>query len=1245
MKRLLLILFITLSNFQLSAQTPAHLMNQKLGMGYNFGNVMSANNEGDWAAPIEKYMIEDVAKAGFDHIRLPVRWGSHTSETAPYTIDSQWLTRVEEVIGWANQEGLIVVLNAHGEHWFLDEVSKEDEVYPQPEHWKRLLAIWTQVSHHFKNNSNDNLVFELINEPYFRMNKVLVDQLNRELLEIVRQENSNRIVMLTGGGDNAIKSPQQLDPSIFENDDKLIPWFHYYWPNTFTKYPEIEGSKPTWGSPQEYENLRRDFEEVRAWADQYNVPVYLGEFGSNNACDAQSRVRYHKAIADLSGELNFSAALWCAGPKANKMIYSREGREWTAGHIDALIPNGQKKNVLFIVIDDLNTDLFAFGNEEVITPTIDKMSEIGIQYTNAQCSYPVCGPSRASFLTGTYPERNGVTNLTLQLSETAPELTTLPEMLSRNGYRTAVVGKVFDPRNVDNDHHDIAWTDTYTDPNDYTYPEEYGPFVKGTSYRVEADMSFEIGPDNVGDDGYQDGQFADHALQYLDHFEKIDQPFFLAVGFKKPHLPFIAPKEYHDLYKGKTLTLAPFQKMPEGTDEFTYKEPTELLGYKDIPQDWDTEYNGFQNVLDLEKQQELLKSYYACASYIDAQIGKIVEKLEEIGEKENTLIVITSDHGFNLGDHNMWGKHNLLQNAAQVPLIIIDPSQILQASNRSVQLIDLYPTICDYTNTPKPTFLQGNSLYLNDQEETGYPLDLSVTYYKKNGSNGYTFKRGNDRYTMWTTSRTMSPMETAFQNVTLRHEEFYSYQSNQELETKNEIDNPNYQSRIDELRQKAQIWWTRYYGHTHQEDTDNLLIVNPNFEEGVENGWSTTHKSDAGIDYDLNSTLFPANPTLGAELDIRVNGGNFSNLTLRSDEYPIGYTVTSPKEMWITYDVYSEVDTEIRAQIQGDNGERINSDIQIISKDQLFQVSTKINVTSGMSKFRLAIQLGKTTGKIHFDNMKVTIEDDVLQQNQLAEAVEALEVGYAEGDNKNNVNKDLFLAQQSLHNTTIIWSSSDTIVVAIHDEIGQVSKNQYPHVVVLTAEISLNELKATKTFVIKVNQFYSDEMNQILEDTYLIYQEGDNAENVTDNIIIEEAISEATFDWSSSNNENASISDKEILIQRGDFDTPVDIKVVIEVGDEIAEKVFPIVIKENDKPTHLKPNKNETKIYPNPCTHVIHLKRSNSSRSEVKIFTLEGKLIHQQFITTKNEVLHLDNIGKGVYLLKMSGEVHRIIKQ
>ncbi|NLR91119.1 sulfatase-like hydrolase/transferase [Flammeovirga agarivorans] len=1105
MKELLFILSLILIVDHTNAQTPAQRMADRLGTGYNFGNVMSAPEEGRWAEAIQEGNVEDIVNAGFKHIRLPVRWDGYTGANAPYTIDEDWLNRVEEVIDWATERDLIVILNAHGEHWFLNEVTRDDTVYPDQNKWNRMLAMWEQIGHHFRNKSNDHLIFELINEPYFKMGQSLVDELNVQLLDIVRTENPNRIVMLTGGGDNAIHSPQQMNPSTFQNDDKLIAWFHYYWPNKFTKYPETTGSVDTWGSDADYEFMENNFLEVKTWADNNNIPLYLGEFGTNNECEEASRIKYHRAVVQTSENLGIPRTIWCAGSKANKMIYNRVEREFVPGHVEALteytrrstMPAGNR-NVLFIVVDDLNTDLFSFGNTEVITPNFDRLAQEGIQYQNAQCSYPVCGPSRASMLTGTYPERNGVTNLSTLLDDESPELTTLPELLKDNGYNTAAIGKVFDPRNVDDAHNGDSWTEAYKDPNSYDYPQEYGDFVQGSKYRVQSGTSFEVGPDNVGDDGYQDGQFANHAMNYIEHMGNQDQPFFLAVGFKKPHLPFIAPKEYFDLYENAELSLASIQGLPEGTADFVQKAPTEIKGYSDIPQEWSETYNGYSQVLELQKQRDLIKAYYACASYIDAQIGKVIDKLEETGQKENTLVIITSDHGFNLGDHNMWGKHNLLQNAAQVPMIVIDPSNNLRSSNRSVQLIDLYPTICDYTSIDKPEFLQGNSLFHDDTDATYYPMDLAVTFYKTDGSNGYSFKRGNERYTLWTDRKTMTPAGVEFEDITIRHEEYYRYSNAQELESSNAINNSAYQNNIQELRDLAAVWWNKYYNHAHgihtveQQkidlggeipeivtevlDPNNFIRLNPGFEIGIQNGWTYSAKENIGIVASASAGYFPGTESKAAAFEIESNGGSFSNMTLKSNQHNLENS--DAHELFIAFDVHSTSNFEMRVQIQGDNEDNVNTEPIIINANTTQRVNTSIMTTNGMNAFKFYFQLGKAEGNVYLDNVYVS---DVEEQTEVEEEVNHEEVLLAElnelsdqlsitfnaqdPQDGNGIQYNIETLPESIGDATITWTSSNDEVI---NSNGVVTQSSQEESVILTANIAKEGYAVNKEFPITV---------------------------------------------------------------------------------------------------------------------------------------------------------------------------------
>ncbi|MCK5906509.1 MAG: sulfatase, partial [Flavobacteriales bacterium] len=390
--------------------------------------------------------------------------------------------------------------------------------------------------------------------------------------------------------------------------------------------------------------------------------------------------------------------------------------------------SAQRKNVLLIVVDDLNTDQASFGNSAVHTPNIDALAQEGIQFTNTQCSWPVCGASRASFTTGTYPETNGVMNLSTELRDVSPNIVTIPQYLKEIGYTSEAVGKIYDPRCIDDAYdYPTSWSTPYN--KNYTYPEEYGPFVKG-QYRVPFPANYtkgpstEKGPDGVLDDGYSDGQIALDAVNRLNNYKNSSKPFFLAVGFRKPHTPFISPKKYWDMYDINNIDISSFQALPVGTTEIAMNnDNSEIKGYDDVRLLTSDQTKGgdftssvtidgqtFNKVLQENKQKELIMGYYATVSYIDAQIGIVMKALEDNGLKDNTLVIFTSDHGFTLGDNGMWAKHNILNNTSNVPFIIVDPNRGAGIEPRAVQLIDIFPTICDWLNIKDLEQFQGNSM-------------------------------------------------------------------------------------------------------------------------------------------------------------------------------------------------------------------------------------------------------------------------------------------------------------------------------------------------------------------------------------------------------------------------------------------------------------------------------------------------------------------------------------------------------
>lgn len=317
----------------LSAQNPCsnqpitpQEMIVKMGRGINIGNTMEAVLEGNWQNPVQEYYFDDYVNAGFTHIRIPIRWDGHTTTTAPYMVDSSWLQRVEQVVDWGLSRGLIIVINAHHEHWLLDNYTTS--------HIQRFEAIWTQVAEYFKDKS-ENLLFEIINEPYFDLSASQVNALNQNILNIIRVHNPSRIVILTGGGQNSHQAPLQI---ALPTDSFLMAYFHYYRPFSFTS-----GTNNNWGSESEKTSMRNDFDVVKTWSDVNNIPILLGEFGVDNTVNSFDRAEYFRHIADLAVSRGFAFSAWEVGT-AVKGFYNRAQSTWDNTILDALIEGGKWNN-------------------------------------------------------------------------------------------------------------------------------------------------------------------------------------------------------------------------------------------------------------------------------------------------------------------------------------------------------------------------------------------------------------------------------------------------------------------------------------------------------------------------------------------------------------------------------------------------------------------------------------------------------------------------------------------------------------------------------------------------------------------------------------------------------------------------------------------------------------------------------------------------------------------------------------
>ena len=382
----------------------------------------------------------------------------------------------------------------------------------------------------------------------------------------------------------------------------------------------------------------------------------------------------------------------------------------------------KKPNVLFIGIDDLRPELGCYGSDIAITPNLDAFAKQGLLFENAYCQQAICGPSRASILTGLRPETSGIYHNYVKFRDLNPDIITLPQHFKNNGYEAVYCGKIFHHGDKDDE---LSWSRTpATDskemknipkPTKYAKKEnrennkidrkkmfaKYGDVAK---YGLAMGISYEAA--DVPDHTYGDGYHTELAIATMkDMIEKDqDKPFFLGFGFNKPHLNWIAPKKYWDLYDRENIPLAKEKNAPENGAEMGLHASFELRVRSDIPKIGDIE----------EEQARLLKhAYLACVSYVDAQIGKIIHALEKARLRENTIIIIWSDHGFHLGDMGIWGKASNYEIATRVPLMIWTPDMPQNSQGKRtkalVELIDMYPTLCELVGLPSPSHLEGYS--------------------------------------------------------------------------------------------------------------------------------------------------------------------------------------------------------------------------------------------------------------------------------------------------------------------------------------------------------------------------------------------------------------------------------------------------------------------------------------------------------------------------------------------------------
>ena len=412
-------------------------------------------------------------------------------------------------------------------------------------------------------------------------------------------------------------------------------------------------------------------------------------------------------------------------------------------------------NVLLIIVDDLRPQLGAYGFDIMHTPNIDRLAGEGLLFRRAYAQWPVCGPSRASLLSGLRPDTTGIYNNGRRLDSSDAEVVSLPAHFRSNGYRTYSVGKVYHARNDDLE----AWSEPPFNaaPNDdnwqgYGSAETHELRLRLWEEALEEDPNALLHQFNAGaveradlpDSDYRDGKIADMAVDVLR--ENAGQPFFAAVGFVKPHLPFAAPSRYWDLYDRAELRPAADSARPEGTTEIPYIY-SELESYRGIPSD--DELTG-------EQALELIHGYYAAVSFVDAQVGKLLDELDRLGIRDNTIVALVGDHGFHLGEQGIWAKHSLFELSSHTPLIVSVPGR--QAAGEStgalVELIDIYPSLVELAGLdPSPRFDGESFAPLMDDPDTPFK-DAALSQYRHflepyREIMGYSIRTDRHRFSLW----------------------------------------------------------------------------------------------------------------------------------------------------------------------------------------------------------------------------------------------------------------------------------------------------------------------------------------------------------------------------------------------------------------------------------------------------------------------------------------------------------------
>ncbi|MFZ4582504.1 MAG: alginate lyase family protein [Paludibacter sp.] len=490
------------------------------------------------------------------------------------------------------------------------------------------------------------------------------------------------------------------------------------------------------------------------------------------------------------------------------------------------------KNILFIAVDDLKPILGCYGDKTIKTPNIDRLASRGTVFLTNYCQQAVSGPTRASIMTGMRPDHTKVWDLKTKMREANPEIVSLPQYLITQGFSTQGIGKIYDPRCVDKQTDALSWSVPYYKTalkyynstsgapalGNYQLKETRELGEKYQNEALEKGLSqseingyalTKIRPTveciEIADNAYDDGANALQAKDILAQLKQKNQPFFLGVGFAKPHLPFVAPKKYWDMYDRDKMPIAAYQEKVKNGVDIAYHTASEIRAYSDIPALLEfTDQKAFGISLPLAKQKELIHGYHAAVSYTDAQVGILLNTLDSLGLTDNTIIVLWGDHGWHLGDHNLWCKHTNFEQATRSPLIISAPGIKPTKTNSPSEFVDVFPTLCELAGVSIPTNLDGKSLVplmknpkakvkqfaISQYPRTANSVEIARLGYADGNFMGYSIRNERYRFTMWLKDGFRS--DKVFDKNLIVGTELYDYQKDP-LEKVNVVNEKNYQ--------------------------------------------------------------------------------------------------------------------------------------------------------------------------------------------------------------------------------------------------------------------------------------------------------------------------------------------------------------------------------------------------------------------------------------------------------------------